>query len=196
KYAVNTLGVVWQVHLLADALRHLPDEPDSLRLQLLVRREVAFDKDLECVADNLRIFMAERADALLQLGERVKIIVQPAPYQQSRVRVFRWHRVQLFSRLLTSNEPVHDSLPARHLFRPSRPRASGRSRASACGPRGGQKPVFTSKAHPCTKTDCVPLEPPPKLKNCSIDSQEFEERVEDPLQHFQRANPALCGGLQ
>jgi hypothetical protein len=50
-------------------LRHLPDEPDSLRLQFLVRREVAFDEDLECVADSLRIFIAKRADALLQLGE-------------------------------------------------------------------------------------------------------------------------------
>jgi len=46
-----------------------------IRLQLLVRREVAFDEDLECVADSLRIFIAERADALLQLGKRVKIIV-------------------------------------------------------------------------------------------------------------------------
>src|SRR5262249_41029320 len=88
KYTVDTLGVVGQVHLLADALRHLPDEPDSLRLQLLVRREVAFDKDLECVADNLRILIAERADALLQLGKQVKLIVQAAPSQQSRVSVF------------------------------------------------------------------------------------------------------------
>ena len=75
-----------------------------------MRREVAFDEDLECIADSLRIFIAERADALLQLGERVKIIVQPAPYQQSRVSVFRWHRVQLFYCLLTSNECVDDTL--------------------------------------------------------------------------------------
>ena len=54
-----------------------------------MRREVAFDEDLECVADDLRIFISERADALLLLGERVKIIIQPAPYQQSRVSVFR-----------------------------------------------------------------------------------------------------------
>jgi hypothetical protein len=54
-----------------------------------VRREVGFDEDLECVADSLRIFIAERADALLQLGERVEIIVEATPYQQSRVRVLR-----------------------------------------------------------------------------------------------------------
>ena len=75
-----------------------------------MRREVAFDEDLECVADSLRIFIAERADALLQLRKRLKIIVQPAPYEQFRVSVFRWHRVQLIYRLLTSNECVDDTL--------------------------------------------------------------------------------------
>jgi hypothetical protein len=67
--------------LLANVLRHLPDEPDSLRLHFLVGREVTFDEDLECVADSLRILIAERTDTLLQLGERVEIIVQAAPYQ-------------------------------------------------------------------------------------------------------------------
>jgi hypothetical protein len=52
-----------------------------------VRREVAFDEDLECVAHSLRILIAEPADALLQLGERAKIIVQAASYQQSRVNM-------------------------------------------------------------------------------------------------------------
>jgi hypothetical protein len=85
---------------LADALRHLPDEPDSLRLQFLVRREVAFDENLECVSDSLRIFIAERADAPLQLGKRGKIIVQAAPYQQSRVGVFRGHLVCTICRQL------------------------------------------------------------------------------------------------
>src|SRR6516164_10843778 len=56
-----------------------------------MRREVAFDEDLECVADDLRVFISERADSLLQLGERVEIIVEATPYQQSRVRVFRGH---------------------------------------------------------------------------------------------------------
>src|SRR5262249_47689359 len=116
KYTVDSLGVVWQVHLLADALRHLPDEPDGLRLQLLVRREIAFDKDLERVADNLRILIAERADALLQLGERAKIIVQAALYQQSRVSVFRWHCTCSLSSA-HKHEPVDDTLPARHLSR-------------------------------------------------------------------------------
>jgi hypothetical protein len=51
--------------LLADVLWHLPDQPDSLRLQLLVRREIAFDEDLECVSNDLRILITERADALL-----------------------------------------------------------------------------------------------------------------------------------
>jgi len=113
---VTALGVVGQVYLLADSLRHLPDEPDSLRyLQLLVRREVAFDKDLECVSDSLRIFIAERADALLQLGKRAKIIVQAAPYQQSRVSVFRGHCIKLSS--AHKHEPVEDTLPARYLSR-------------------------------------------------------------------------------
>src|SRR6516164_5953522 len=56
-----------------------------------MRREVAFDEDLECVAHDLRIFIAERADALLQLGERVEIIVEATPYQQSRAGMFRGH---------------------------------------------------------------------------------------------------------
>jgi hypothetical protein len=51
--------------LFADGLRHLPDQPDNRRLQFLVRREVALDEDLECVSDSLRIFIAQRADALL-----------------------------------------------------------------------------------------------------------------------------------
>jgi hypothetical protein len=32
-------------------------------------REVGFDKDFECVADDLRVFITEGTDALLQLGE-------------------------------------------------------------------------------------------------------------------------------
>jgi hypothetical protein len=35
----------------------------------MVGREVAFDKNLECVPDSLRILIPERADAFLQLGE-------------------------------------------------------------------------------------------------------------------------------
>jgi hypothetical protein len=56
-----------------------------------MRREVAFDEDLECVADSFRVFVAERADALLQFGERMQVIVQASPYQQFRVWVLRWH---------------------------------------------------------------------------------------------------------
>jgi hypothetical protein len=48
---------------------YLSNEPDSLRLHLLLRCEVAFDKDFECVADDLRVFITEGADPLLQFGE-------------------------------------------------------------------------------------------------------------------------------
>jgi hypothetical protein len=84
---------------------------------------------------------------LLQLGERVKIIVQPAPYQQSRVSVFRWHRVQLFYHLLTSNKPVDDTF-LRATCATLRPPVSARSRALACGPRAGRKRTPTSRADP------------------------------------------------
>jgi hypothetical protein len=49
--------------------------------------EVAFYEDLESVADGLRILITKRADALLQLGEGMKVIVQTAPYQRSCVGV-------------------------------------------------------------------------------------------------------------
>ena len=50
---------------------------ESLRLPLLVRGQVGFDKNLECVSGNLWVFITERADALLQLGEQVEIITLP-----------------------------------------------------------------------------------------------------------------------
>src|SRR5262249_50538846 len=80
KYAIDTLGVIRQVHLPANVKWHLPDKPHKLRLHLLLRGEIAFDKDLECVADDLRVFITEGADALLQLDERMQIVVEPALY--------------------------------------------------------------------------------------------------------------------
>ncbi|MFZ2075133.1 MAG: hypothetical protein WAV38_00435, partial [Xanthobacteraceae bacterium] len=75
----------------ANIKRYLSNEPDSLRLHLLVGREIAFHEDFKRITDDLRILIAKGADALLQFGERAKVIVQAALYQPSRVGVLRWH---------------------------------------------------------------------------------------------------------
>ena len=89
--AIDALGIIRQVQLLANIEWHLSDEPDSLRLHLLVGREIAFHEDFKRVTDDLRILVAKSADAFFQFGERPKIVVQAALYQPSRVGVLRWH---------------------------------------------------------------------------------------------------------
>jgi hypothetical protein len=88
KYPVNARAAVWQVERVANFWWHPPDEPDNVRLHLLLCRQVAFDEDLKSVANYLRIFVAKRADALLKLCEGTKVLVNALPYKLFRVGVF------------------------------------------------------------------------------------------------------------
>jgi hypothetical protein len=81
EYSVDSFCILWQVQLLSFIHGYLPNEPYRLGLKLLMCSKIAFNENLEGIANNFRVLIAQLTNALLELRERLEVIVETASYQ-------------------------------------------------------------------------------------------------------------------
>ena len=80
RIALDQTFVPWSRNCSQQPFAVRPGQPKDSELGAITgcrRGEVTFYEDLESVADSLRILLTKRADALLQLGEGMEVIVRP-----------------------------------------------------------------------------------------------------------------------